>query len=174
MSPPRGHLLHSSTQRYPPPRSGMGPVAQLVFKTSAVVQPTARSVRLRRRSVPQQVPYLQEFCSLPYSPDPLRPCPLTSAGNRLVGQSTVPRLSHETATVDSWRSTSASSYGISRRAPLTREAGATADRPTKRASGALETGAGSRSRSLRSRRRRRGVPRPRARFTMGRCVRPAS
>ena len=30
--------------------SGMGPVAQLVFKTSAVVQPTARSVRLRRRS----------------------------------------------------------------------------------------------------------------------------
>ena len=29
----------------------MGPVAQLVFKTSAVVQPTARSVRLRRRSV---------------------------------------------------------------------------------------------------------------------------
>ena len=30
----------------------MGPVAQLVFKTSAVVQPTARSVRLRRRSVP--------------------------------------------------------------------------------------------------------------------------
>ncbi len=28
----------------------MGPVAQLVFKTSAVVQPTARSVRLRRRS----------------------------------------------------------------------------------------------------------------------------
>src|SRR3954471_13423725 len=29
----------------------MGPVAQLVFKTSAVVQPTARSVRLRCRSV---------------------------------------------------------------------------------------------------------------------------
>src|SRR5262245_50374222 len=29
----------------------MGLVAQLVFKTSAVVQPTARSVRLRRRSV---------------------------------------------------------------------------------------------------------------------------
>ena len=32
----------------------MGPVAQLVFKTSAVVQPTARSVRLRRRSVSGQ------------------------------------------------------------------------------------------------------------------------
>src|SRR5438105_6457086 len=32
----------------------MGPVAQLVFKTSAVVQPTARSVRLRRRSVAQK------------------------------------------------------------------------------------------------------------------------
>ena len=29
----------------------MGPVAQRVFKTRAVVQPTARSVRLRRRSV---------------------------------------------------------------------------------------------------------------------------
>jgi len=28
----------------------MGPVAQPVFKTGAVVQPKARSVRLRRRS----------------------------------------------------------------------------------------------------------------------------
>jgi len=37
----------------------MGPVAQRVFKTRAVVQPTARSVRLRRRSVepkPSRVP----------------------------------------------------------------------------------------------------------------------
>src|SRR5918994_7617487 len=31
--------------------SGMGPVAQPVFKTGAVVQPTAREVRLLRRSV---------------------------------------------------------------------------------------------------------------------------
>jgi hypothetical protein len=35
----------------------MGPVAQLVFKTSAVVQPTARSVRLRRRSVRETEPF---------------------------------------------------------------------------------------------------------------------
>jgi hypothetical protein len=32
-------------------RSGMGPVAQPVFKTGAAWQPHARSVRLRRRSV---------------------------------------------------------------------------------------------------------------------------
>ena len=37
----------------------MGPVAQRVFKTRAVVQPTARSVRLRRRSVGQ--PLLAEL-----------------------------------------------------------------------------------------------------------------
>ncbi len=38
----------------------MGPVAQLVFKTSAVVQPTARSVRLRRRSVVMSIDALPE------------------------------------------------------------------------------------------------------------------
>jgi len=38
----------------------MGPVAQLVFKTGAVVQPTARSVRLRRRSVSTMSPLPQE------------------------------------------------------------------------------------------------------------------
>ena len=37
----------------------MGPVAQRVFKTRAVVQPTARSVRLRRRSVDSR--YLQSL-----------------------------------------------------------------------------------------------------------------
>jgi hypothetical protein len=38
----------------------MGPVAQRVFKTRAVVQPTARSVRLRRRSVEPKLGPLQE------------------------------------------------------------------------------------------------------------------
>src|SRR5262245_60037867 len=67
----------------------MGPVAQLVFKTSAVVQPTARSVRLRRRSVPQKVSSLQEVLGRRMACGPVRGRPLSSAQIRLVGQSTV-------------------------------------------------------------------------------------
>lgn len=63
----------------------MGPVAQLVFKTSAVVQPTARSVRLRRRSVEPSVssagPNLSVWAC--WIPAPRRIVALVSMGIRL-------------------------------------------------------------------------------------------
>ena len=62
----------------------MGPVAQLVFKTSAVVQPTARSVRLRRRSVKRKAAVLQ---AKPGSTLPRNDCsclPLETARHRWV------------------------------------------------------------------------------------------
>jgi hypothetical protein len=60
----------------------MGPVAQLVFKTSAVVQPTARSVRLRRRSVEPKPAPPGGFRPL-RSRFPRRAClPLRTAKNR--------------------------------------------------------------------------------------------
>ena len=59
----------------------MGPVAQLVFKTSAVVQPTARSVRLRRRSAsnhaPESASQRQYVC--PRSPSENGPPPVVTA-----------------------------------------------------------------------------------------------
>ena len=76
----------------------MGPVAQLVFKTSAVVQPTARSVRLRRRSVSRN-PLRQEVFGVsaagthqipPTAQD--RPRPLESGAHwRATGAHVIPR-----------------------------------------------------------------------------------